>query len=93
MDAFGREAKGYVATSRTITSEMIRDLMAERLEFRVENIEELPQPDQWLSGSGPPYTVDETRRFGEQIGFVVCTTPSYAPESNWMRETFVKTFK
>jgi putative transposase len=32
-------------------------------------------------------------RFARQLGFSVCTTPSYSPESNGMAEAFVKTFK
>ena len=48
---------------------------------------------EWLTDNGPPYTAAETRSFGESLGFIVCTTPSYSPESNGMAEAFVKTFK
>jgi putative transposase len=43
--------------------------------------------------AGPPYTAHETRSFGAELGFVVCNTPSYLPESSGMAEAFVKTFK
>jgi hypothetical protein len=33
------------------------------------------------------------RTDGIGTGFIVCTTPSYSPESNGMAEAFVKTFK
>ena len=52
-----------------------------------------PQPVEWLSDNGPPYTAIETRDFGEKLGPLVCTTPAYSPESNGMAESFVKTFK
>lgn len=39
------------------------------------------------------YTADETRELGESLGFIVCTTPAYSPESNGMSEAFVKTLK
>jgi transposase InsO family protein len=93
MDTCDREAMRYVATNAAITGEMIRDLMAETLEYRFGSVGRLPHSVQWLSDNGPPYTAHETRRFGEQIGLVVCTTPSYSPESNGMSEAFVKTFK
>lgn len=35
----------------------------------------------------------ETVGFARSLGFEVCTTPSYSPESNGMAEAFVKTFK
>jgi len=40
-----------------------------------------------------PYTANETRRFASNLGFLVCNTPSYSPESNGISEAFVKTFK
>lgn len=53
----------------------------------------VPHTIEWLSDNGPPYTAHETRAFGRQAGFAVCTTPAYSPESNGMAEGFVKTFK
>ncbi len=47
----------------------------------------------WLSDNGPPYIAHETRRFGSGLGFIICSTPSYSPESNGASEAFVKTFK
>ena len=35
----------------------------------------------------------ETRAFGAEIGFIMCTTPPYSPESNGMAESFVKSLK
>jgi putative transposase len=52
-----------------------------------------PHAVEWLSDNGPPYTAHATRAFGESLGFLVCTTPAYSPESNGMAESFVKTFK
>ncbi len=43
--------------------------------------------------TGSIYTSDETRTFGAEIGFVMCNTPPYSPESNGMAESFVKSFK
>ena len=94
LDCCDREAIGFVATSGAITGEMIRDLMVESVEARFgENTKTLPHRIQWLSDNGPPYTADETRALGEALGFIVCNTPAYSPESNGMAEAFVKTFK
>jgi putative transposase len=94
LDCCDREVMSYVATTAAITGEMIRDLMAESVErrFGAEALQ-APQPVEWLSDNGPPYTAIETRDFGEKLGLLVCTTPAYSPESNGMAESFVKTFK
>jgi transposase InsO family protein len=47
----------------------------------------------FLSDNGSIHTSDETRTFGAEIGFVMCNTPPYSPESNGMAESFVKSFK
>ena len=52
-----------------------------------------PHPIQWLSDNGPCYTARETCEFARALGLVVCTTPTYSPQSNGMAEAFVKTFK
>jgi len=94
LDCCDREAMRWVATTAAITGEMVRDLMAESIEHRFSaGATKAPHPIQWLSDNGPPYTARETRAFGESVGFLVCTTPSYSPESNGMAEAFVKTFK
>jgi putative transposase len=94
LDCCDREAMRWVATTAAITGEMIRDLMAESIEHRFgASATNAPHPVQWLSDNGPPYTAHETRAFGESLGFLVCTTPSYSPASNGMAEAFVKTFK
>jgi len=84
----------WVATTGAITGEMIRDLMAESVEHRFgAGVMRVPHPVEWLSDNGPPYTAHETRDFGASLGFLVCNTPAYSPESNGMAESFVKTFK
>jgi hypothetical protein len=94
LDCCDREAMRYVATTGAIDGELVRDLMAETLEHRFgAGAARAPHPIEWLSDNGPPYTAVETRAFGESLGFIVCTTPSYSPESNGMAEAFVKTFK
>jgi len=98
LDCCDREAMRWVATTvattAAITGEMIRDLMAETLEHRFgTGVMRAPHPIEWLSDNGPPYTANETRSFGESLGLLICTTPSYSPESNGMAESFVKTFK
>jgi len=93
LDTCDREAISYVATATAMTGENIRDLMAQSVEARFGKTMELPRRIQWLSDNGPPYTAHETCRFGENLGFEVCTTPSYSPESNGASEAFVKTLK
>lgn len=92
LDTCDREAMRYIASTKGIDGAMIRDLMLETVEyrFRVPNV---PHKLQWLSDNGPCYTAHETIRFGRSLGFDICTTPPYCPESNGMAEAFVKTFK
>ena len=89
-----REAMSYVATTAAITGELVRDLMAEAVEHRFGAwARAVPHRIEWLSDNGPPYTANETRASVAALGLVVCTTPSYSPESNGMAEAFVKRFK
>ena len=67
--------------------------MVESVEKRFGRIDHLPHFVQWLSDNGGCYTADETRKLTENLGFIVCTTPAYSPESNGMSEEFVKTLK
>jgi transposase InsO family protein len=93
LDCHDREIIRWVASTRGIDGGLIRDLMAESVEQRFGSVTKLPKPIQWLSDNGPGYTARETVAFGRMLGFEVCTTPSYSPESNGMAEAFVKTFK
>lgn len=92
LDTCDREAMRYIASTRGIDGQMIRDLMLETVEYRFK-ASQTPHMIQWLSDNGPAYIARETVRFARQLGFSVCTTPSYSPESNGMAEAFVKTFK
>ena len=83
----------YIATTGGVTWEMVKDLMVSSVEYRFGKIDKLPNKIQWLSDNGPCYTSRETILFASMIGFEVCTTPYYSPESNGMAEAFIKTFK
>ncbi|OPY71315.1 MAG: IS2 transposase TnpB [Syntrophorhabdus sp. PtaU1.Bin050] len=91
--ASDREVMSFVATTGGITAEMIKDLMAEAIEYRFGLVDEVPHRIQWLSDNGSCYTAYETLRFAQMMGLEVCTTPYQSPESNGMAESFIKTFK
>jgi transposase InsO family protein len=93
MDCADREIMGYIATTGGISGEMVRDLMAEVIEYRFGSVDQVPHRIQWLSDNGPAYTAYKTIRFAKLMGLEVCTTPYYSPESNGMAESFIKTFK
>jgi len=93
MDTCDREVLRYIASTKGIDGEMIRDLMAESVLYRFGYVHKLPKAIQWLSDNGSCYTARETVRFGRELGFNICTTPPYSPESNGMAEAMVKTFK
>jgi putative transposase len=91
MDCHDREIISFVATSGGIDGEMIRDMVyhAKEKRFGDRNVTNT----QFLSDNGPQYTAYATMSFLESIGFEVCHTPAYSPESNGMAESFVKTLK
>lgn len=93
MDCCDREVMSYVATTGGISGDLIRDLIAESIEARFGMVDKVPRKIQWLSDNGPAYIARATRRFAQMMGFEVCTTPYYSPESNGMAESFVNTFK
>lgn len=93
MDTCDREVLGYIASTIGVDGQAIRDLLTECVEYRFGKVCHLPQSIQWLTDNGPCYTSMETVKFARDMGFDVCTTPSYSPESNGMAEAFVKTFK
>lgn len=94
LDCCDREAMGYVATYQGgIDSEMVCDLIANCVVYRFGDKLELPGNIQWLTDNGPCYTARKTINFARRMGFEVCTTRPYSPESNGLAEAFVKTFK
>lgn len=93
MDTCDREILGYISSTIGLDGAAIRDLMVESIEHRFGKIQTLPYRIQWLSDNGPCYVSHETVAFARNLGFEVCTTPAYSPESNGMAESFVKSFK
>lgn len=93
LDTCDREALGYLASTIGVDGAMVRDLMVESIETRFGSLAAFQKPIQWLSDNGPCFIAHETVRVGRMLGFEICTTPSYSPESNGMAEAFVKTFK
>ena len=93
LDCCDREAMGHVATTGGISAEDIRDLMVATVEHRYGPVNRLPEPVEWLSDNGSPYTAGETRRFAREIGLTPRTTPVSSPQSNGMAEAFVRTLK
>lgn len=94
LDCCDREVTGFVAAPAPLCGEHVRDMMVQAVDNRFgAQTRKLNSPIEWLSDNGSIYTSDETRAFGAEIGFVMCTTPPYSPESNGMAESFVKSFK
>ncbi len=93
MDCADREILSYMATTRGITGEMVRDVMTLAIEYRFGLVDKVPHMIQWLSDNGSAYTAYDTITFARLMGLQVCTTPYHSPESNGMAESFVKTFK
>jgi transposase InsO family protein len=94
LDSCDREVTGFVAAPGPLCGEHVRDMMVQAVEHRFgAGTRRLAMPIEWLSDNGSIYTSDDTRAFGAEIGFEMCTTPPYSPESNGMAESFVKSFK
>jgi len=94
LDCCDREVTGFVAAPEALCGEHVRDMIVQAVEHRFgAETRKLTRSIEFLSDNGSIYTSDETRAFGAEIGFVMCTTPPYSPESNGMAESFVKSFK
>jgi transposase InsO family protein len=72
---------------------MIRDLMTEALYKRFQGKTRVPRALQWLIDSGTCYVARDTVEFRRRLGFEICTTAPYSPESNVIAEALVETFK
>jgi transposase InsO family protein len=91
MDCHDREVISFIASNGGIDGEMIRIMIHDAKEKRFGNLQ-APRT-QFLSDNGPQYTSHATRNFLECLGYEVCHTPAYSPETNGMAESFVKTLK
>ena len=91
LDCHDREVISWACSTRGIDGGLVRDLMVDCVDARFGG--ELPHRVQWLSDNGPCYVARQTVLFARSMGFEVCTTRPYSPESNGMAEAFVKTFK
>ena len=92
LDCCDREAMGYVATTRGITAEDVRDLMVAIVEHRFGQVNKLPHAIEWLTITAAA-TPPTTPRFARDIGLTPRTTPVESPQSNGMAEAFVRTLK
>jgi len=75
MDCSDREVMSYRASTKGITSEMVKDLIAESIEYRFGTADRVPHRIEWLSDNGSAYTAHETRMFAASMGLLPCTTP------------------
>ena len=93
IDTHDREVMAWVATAGAgIGGEMVRDMVLECVERRFDAVR-APQPVQWLADNGSAYTAGGTVDFAAALNLVPCFTPVRSPESNGVREAFVKAFK
>ena len=93
LDCCDREAMSFVATTGGIGGDDVRDLMLAAVEHRFGQVNQLPEPIQWLTDNGRCYVARDTRGIAHDIGLDPRTTPLQSPQSNGMAEAFVRTFK
>ncbi len=83
----------FLATTRGIAGEDVRDLIVAAVEHRFGRVNRLPVTIEWLSDNGRCYVASDTCRFARELGFEPRTTPIESPQSNGMAEAFVRTIK
>lgn len=67
LDCCDREAMGHVATTGGITAEDVQDLITVGVEHRYGQVDRVPEPIEWLSDNGSPYTARDTRAFAVSV--------------------------
>ena len=92
LDCCDRECLAWVASSRKLSGEDIRTLVAAAVRHRFGDARPA-QPIQWLSDNGTIYTALETMIAVEQLGLAPITTPVRSPESNGISEAFHHTLR
>jgi putative transposase len=88
-----RGAMSFLATTRGISGDDVRDLMVAATEHRFGRVHSLPVSIEWPSDNGSCYIAGDNRSFARDIGLEPRTTPIESPRSNGMAEAFVHTIK
>lgn len=77
-----------VVTAEGIKNEDGQDLVITAVENRVDRINTLPKPIEWLNGNGSCFIAKDTKSLLIDIGIEPCSTPARNPQSNGMAEAF-----
>lgn len=91
LDCCDREAIDWAASTGGYDKATVQDVMLGAIEKRFGD--RPGWPIQWLTDNGSAYTTHETRQFARELNLELCTTAVSSPQSNGMRERFVKTMK
>ncbi len=93
IDAHDREVIAWRAVANAgISGSDVRDMLLEAVEGRFGTCR-APEPLEFLTDNGSPYTARKTRIFARQLGLKPCFTPVASPQSNGIAEAFVNTLK
>lgn len=91
LDCCDLESIDWAASTGCYGKATVQDVMSGAIEKRFGD--RPGWPIQWLTDNGSAYTTHETRQFARELNLELCTTAVSSPQSNGMRERFVKTMK
>ncbi len=91
LDCCDLESIDWAASTGGYGKATVQDVMSGAIEKRFGD--RPGWPIQWLTDNGSAYTTHETRQFARELNLELCTTAVSSPQSNGMRERFVKTMK
>jgi putative transposase len=93
IDCCDREVISYYASTESISSKHVADVMEMAIDARFKDQDRAPHIIQWLSDRGAIYRSQETQHRARMLGLKPCFTAAYSPSSNGMAEAFVGTIK
>ena len=73
----------FFATTRGISGEDVRELMAAAVEHRFGRVNRLPVTIEWLSDNGRCYIAGDTRSFARDIGVEDEDNPESRAAEQW----------